>query len=88
MIDTTGVIRISSRLAMQVFDSYKAHGNLTTHQPLAGTSIIGKFWSKSLVFTYEGNNVYSVDLKKKPDSQQALILFKEWALERHKEDVL
>lgn len=88
MISTTGVIRISDRLAMQVFDSYKKNGNLTTHQPLSGTSIIGKFWSKSLVFTYEGNSVYFVDLKKKPDSQQALILFKEWVLNNHKEDVL
>lgn len=82
------MIHITSRLAMQVFDSYKRNANLTTHQPLAGTNIIGKFWSKSLVFTYEGNEVYSVDLKKKPESHQALIAFKEWATTKHKEDVL
>jgi len=82
------MIRISSKLAMLVFDSYKRNGNLTTHQPLAGTNIIGKFWTKSLCFTYEGNDVYYVDSKKKADSLLALPLFEEWAITNHKEDIL
>jgi hypothetical protein len=82
------MIRITSRLAMLVFDSYKRNGNLTTHQPLPGTNIVGKFWTKSLCFTYEGNGVYIVDSKKKADSLLALPLFEEWAITNHKEDVL
>jgi hypothetical protein len=73
---------------MSIFDSYKRNNNLTTHQPLSGTNIIGKFWTKSLVFTYEGNDVYSVDTKKKAESLSALILFKMWATNNHKGDIV
>jgi hypothetical protein len=73
------MIRITSKLAMAVFDSYKKNNNLTTHQPLPGSpSTILKFWTKSLVFTCEGKSVYSVDAKKKAEHLSALPLFEEW----------
>jgi hypothetical protein len=72
---------------MSVFDSYKKNGNLTTHQPLSGTNIIGKFWTKSLVFTYEDNGIYIVDTKKKADNHSALPLFEEWVNNNHKGEV-
>jgi hypothetical protein len=82
------MIRISSTLAMSIFDSYKRNNNLTTHQPLSGTNIIGKFWTKSLVFTYEGNDIYCVDTKNKAENRSALPLFEEWANTNHRGEVL
>jgi hypothetical protein len=82
------MIRISSILAMAVFDSYKKNNNLTTHQPLSGNpSTIAKFWTKSLVFSYEDNGIYTVDTKKKAESQSALLLFKMWVNNNHKGEV-
>jgi hypothetical protein len=73
---------------MAVFDSYKKNGNLTTHQPLPGTNIIGKFWTKSLVFSYEGNDIYCVDTKKKAENRSALPLFEEWVNNNHPKEIV
>jgi hypothetical protein len=72
---------------MAVFDSYKKNGNLTTHQPLPGTNIIGKFWTKSLAFAYEGNGIYFVDTKNKAENRSALPLFEEWVNSNHPKEI-
>jgi hypothetical protein len=74
---------------MSIFDSYKRNGNLTTHQPLSGNpSTIAKFWTKSLVFSYEDNGIYCVDTKNKAENRSALPLFEEWANTNHRGEVL
>jgi hypothetical protein len=72
---------------MSLFDSYKKHGNITTYQTLAGVSTLAKFWTKNLVFTYEGNGVYFVDTKNKAESLSALPLFEEWVKTNHPKEI-
>jgi hypothetical protein len=81
------VIRITSKLAMSVFDSYKRNGNLTTHQPLQGSSTIIKFWTNSLVFAYDTAGAYTVDTKNKAKSRSALPLFEAWVHTNHPKEI-
>jgi hypothetical protein len=73
---------------MLVFDSYTRHGNITTYQTLAGVSTIAKCWTKSLVFTYEGNGIYYVDTKNKAENRSALPLFEEWVGTNYPKEII
>jgi hypothetical protein len=82
------MIRISYRLAMAAFDSYKGNGLLTTYKLLPRTNIIDKFWTTNLAFTYEGNGVYVVDIKKKAENRSVLLLFEAWVRTKYPYEVL
>lgn len=65
-------LTISRDVAMKLYDSYKAHKNITTHQPFPmGAGGVMKFWTKNLAFVSNGKD-YTVTVKS-GGNQSALI---------------
>lgn len=65
-------LTISREVAMKLYDSYKAHKNITTHQPFPlGAGGVMKFWTKNLSFVANGAT-YIVTVKK--DGKQSALI--------------
>lgn len=65
-------LSISRDVAMKLYDSYKTHKNITTHQPFPmGAGGVAKFWTKNLAFVSNGPE-YIVTVKK--DGKQSALI--------------
>ena len=67
---------ISKEVAMKLYDSYKKHGNITTHQPYPlGAGGVAKFWTKNLSFADIGSG-FQVTIKKNGNQSSLIQLAK------------
>jgi len=65
--------------AMRLFDSYKQHGNLTTHQPFPlGAGGVAKFWTENLSFVFHSLELGYLVTVKAGKKQSALVALKKF----------